>query len=207
MILEVCFWTVPGHCGVLCLVPYAPFWVYLGNLFWHSWPFATSEHFHHRYRTDMFTSHCQVDAAGGGRDLRHTIYSVISDQAQGYAKEMPRMCKLPCLTLLTIADLYFEQVRRESLLQHFVDQVADLNCLPVHILSDIDMTVWVGTFGAGPGESWLPQNVQGHANHRKTTHICVLHPPLLPPACPLLLSLLLTSHYIPQVIIAKPLAG
>ena len=43
------------------------------------------------------------------------------------------------------------QVRRESLLQHFVDQAAELqpHQLPVHILSDIDMTVWVGTFGAG----------------------------------------------------------
>ncbi|CAE7875116.1 unnamed protein product [Symbiodinium sp. KB8] len=63
-----------------------------------------------------------VDAAGGGRDLRHLIYSVISDQ-----------------------------VRRESLLQHFVDQAGELqpHQLPVHILSDIDMTVWVGTFGAG----------------------------------------------------------
>eukprot|EP00439_Symbiodinium_sp_Y106_P052817 s3443_g7.t1 len=63
-----------------------------------------------------------VDAAGGGRDLRHLLYSVISDQ-----------------------------VRRESLLQHFVDQAAELqpHQLPVHILSDIDMTVWVGTFGAG----------------------------------------------------------
>ncbi|CAE7338442.1 unnamed protein product [Symbiodinium sp. CCMP2456] len=63
-----------------------------------------------------------VDAAGGGRDLRHLIYSIISDQ-----------------------------VRRESLLQHFVDQAGELqpHQLPVHILSDIDMTVWVGTFGAG----------------------------------------------------------
>ena len=49
------------------------------------------------------------------------------------------------------------QVRRESLLQHFVDQAAELqpHQLPVHILSDIDMTVWVGTFGAGGARARL----------------------------------------------------
>ena len=87
----------------------------------------------------------QVDAAGGGRDLRHTIYSVVSDQAQ-----LTRLLTGPTRLLL---DQSLSQVKRESLLGHFIAEAAELTSLPVHILSDIDMTVWVGTFGAGGGQT------------------------------------------------------
>lgn len=41
------------------------------------------------------------------------------------------------------------QGRRSALLQHFGEEALALQVFPKHILADIDMTVWVGTFGAG----------------------------------------------------------
>ncbi|CAJ1414210.1 unnamed protein product [Effrenium voratum] len=61
-----------------------------------------------------------VDAAGGGRDLRETVFTVVAQQG-----------------------------RRSALLQHFGEEALALQVFPKHILADIDMTVWVGTFGAG----------------------------------------------------------
>ncbi|CAK9029929.1 unnamed protein product [Durusdinium trenchii] len=61
-----------------------------------------------------------VDAAGGGRDLRNTVYTVITHEA-----------------------------RRAALLKHFEEEAERLEDFPLHILADIDQTVFVGTFGAG----------------------------------------------------------
>eukprot|EP00434_Breviolum_minutum_P041070 symbB.v1.2.036528.t1/scaffold5180.1/size30082/4 len=77
-----------------------------------------------------------IDAAGGGHDLRHAVYSVIT-----------------------------YEVRRSAVLKHFSDEAEKLEEFPLHILSDIDQTVVIGTFGAGgpkfpigpdrPGVSWM----------------------------------------------------
>jgi len=61
-----------------------------------------------------------IDAAGGGHDLRHAVYSVIT-----------------------------YEVRRSAVLKHFSDEAEKLEEFPLHILSDIDQTVVIGTFGAG----------------------------------------------------------
>eukprot|EP00435_Cladocopium_sp_Y103_P049415 s1818_g14.t3 len=61
-----------------------------------------------------------IDAAGGGRDLRHCVYSVITSE-----------------------------VRRAAVLKHFSEEAEKLQDFPLHILSDIDQTVFIGTFGAG----------------------------------------------------------
>ena len=41
------------------------------------------------------------------------------------------------------------KVRRSAVLKHFSDEAEKLETFPLHILSDIDQTVVIGTFGAG----------------------------------------------------------
>ena len=41
------------------------------------------------------------------------------------------------------------KVRRSAVLKHFSDEAEKLEEFPLHILSDIDQTVVIGTFGAG----------------------------------------------------------
>ena len=41
------------------------------------------------------------------------------------------------------------KVRRSAVLKHFSDEAEKLEDFPLHILSDIDQTVVIGTFGAG----------------------------------------------------------
>lgn len=68
-----------------------------------------------------------IDAAGGGRDLRYVVFTAVSNSGA-----------------------------REALLTHFLDEAKRLPPpRPAHVLSDIDMTVWVGKFGTGGPK--LPQ--------------------------------------------------
>ena len=41
------------------------------------------------------------------------------------------------------------EARRAALLKHFEEEAERLEDFPLHILADIDQTVFVGTFGAG----------------------------------------------------------
>jgi len=62
-----------------------------------------------------------VDAGGVDQDLRHAVFIAITEPAA-----------------------------RKRLLDHFQAEAARLSARPAHVLSDIDMTIWIGTFGAGP---------------------------------------------------------
>lgn len=72
--------------------------------------------------TDLVELKRLVDTAGPGRDLRHIVFS-------------ERVLK--------------ESFLHESLLQHFESEAAELIIKPLHVLSDIDQTIWVGPFGEG----------------------------------------------------------
>ena len=52
----------------------------------------------------------------------------------------------PSLPLFTTI---WAKVRRFAVLKHFSDEAEKLEEFPLHILSDIDQTVVIGTFGAG----------------------------------------------------------
>lgn len=60
-----------------------------------------------------------IDKAGTDRDLRHVIFVAIKDTRA-----------------------------RESILAHFQEE-ARFIARPLHVISDIDMTIWVGAFGSG----------------------------------------------------------
>ncbi|CAE8671158.1 unnamed protein product [Polarella glacialis] len=51
--------------------------------------------------------------------------------------------------LLSMCAVLSTESLRASLLGHFCAQAVIIKARPVHVLSDIDMTVWVGVFGAG----------------------------------------------------------
>ena len=54
-----------------------------------------------------------------------------------------------CLILRVATELPGWQVRRAAVLKHFSEEAEKLQDFPLHILSDIDQTVFIGTFGAG----------------------------------------------------------
>jgi len=68
---------------------------------------------------DLIELKALIDKGGADHDLRHTVFVAIADQAA-----------------------------REAVLAHF-EAEATLLEQPLHVLSDIDMTVWIGTFGSG----------------------------------------------------------
>ncbi|CAK0847415.1 unnamed protein product [Prorocentrum cordatum] len=83
-----------------------------------------------------------VDAAGADHDMRQVVFSAIPPGPL-----------------------------RQRVLDHFRQQAAELDERPNHVLSDIDNTVWVGTFGTGgpkfpqgpvPGAVALYNAVGGH---------------------------------------------
>lgn len=68
---------------------------------------------------DLIELKALIDKGGADHDLRHAVFVAVVDQAA-----------------------------REAVLAHF-EAEAKLVEQPLHVLSDIDMTVWIGTFGSG----------------------------------------------------------
>jgi len=80
---------------------------------------------------DLIELKRHIDTAGTGLDLRHVVFHAITDNSL-----------------------------RENLLEYFIAE-APTQTKPKHVLSDIDMTVYVGNFGTGGGPKFPLGRVPG----------------------------------------------